>query len=137
MSITHTDVYEEQSSLIDPDRKVEVYRNLHKRCWSVRQGGLVKFHCHTVNLKSCSFVVQPAGRAKVVRDKRKNVHAFVRGNLCDLYYQGYPSCLDNIYYNPYKADTFLDFEDKPVYKADFVDFDIKDKRTPLLASNPV
>ena len=29
---------------IDYDRKVFVYKNLHKDCWSIRQDGLVKAH---------------------------------------------------------------------------------------------
>ena len=51
MSMIQTDDYDLQVTLVDPSRKIEVYRNLHKKCWSVRQAGLVKFHCHRVNLK--------------------------------------------------------------------------------------
>jgi hypothetical protein len=121
------DEYHKQRSLIDPDRKIEVYRNLHKKCWSVRQNGLVKFHCNQVFLRDCKFVVQPAGRAKVLREKRKNVHAFVRGYLWD---EKLPTDLpnienryvwDNVNYNPYKAATFVDDSNNPVHKAEFVD----------------
>ena len=119
------DAHRKQSSLIDPDRKIEVYRNLHKKCWSVRQDGLVKFHCHQMSMKDCEFVVRPAGRAKVLREKRKNVHAFVRGYLWD---GKLPADIEvgafgeNVSYNPYKAATFVDDENKPVYAASFVDF---------------
>ena len=130
------DNYKEQVTLVDPSRKVEVYRNLHKKCWSVRQGGIVKFHCDAINLKDCLFVVQPAGRAKVLREKKKNVHAFVRGYLCTEERNIHAFCWDDIYYNPYKADTFVDFQDNPVYKAEFVDLDMNDKKTPVLALNP-
>ena len=132
----HTDFYKEQVTLVDPSRKIEVYRNLHRKCWSVRQGGLVKFHCDRVNLRDCQMVVQPAGRAKVIRENKKNVHAFVRGYLCNDARVIQAFCWDDIYYNPYKADSFVDFQDKPVHTADFVDLDMCDKKTPVLALNP-
>tara|TARA_A100001388_G_C28763192_1_gene499033 strand:- start:831 stop:1229 length:399 start_codon:yes stop_codon:yes gene_type:complete len=129
----NTDDYKEQVTLVDPSRKIEVYRNLHKKCWSVRQAGLVKFHCSVIGLEDCVFVVQPAGHAKVIREKRKNVHAFVRGYISDNHS---PAVLDEIYYNPYKANTFVDFQDKPVHQADFVELDLKNGKLPVLALNP-
>ena len=33
------------SKFVDTRKTVEVYRNLHKKCWSIRQGG--KVVCHT------------------------------------------------------------------------------------------
>ena len=137
MSMTHTDNYKEQVGLVDLNRKIEVYRNLHKKCWSVRQDGLVKFHCHRVNLRDCQMVVQPAGRAKVIREQKKNVHAFVRGYLCGDERVIQVFCWDDIYYTPYKTDSFGAFQDKPVHTADFVDLDMNDKKTPVLALNPV
>ena len=130
------DRYEDQVNCVDLSRKVEVYRNLHKDCWSVRQRGIVRFHCSRINLKNCKFIVQPAGHAKDVREKKKNVHAFVRGHLCDEAEDIQVFCWDDIYYNPYKAGSFVDFEDHPVHTADFVDLDMYDKKTPVLALNP-
>ena len=127
------DKHKEQVTLVDPNRKVEVYRNLHKKCWSVRQGGIVRFHCDTINLKDCLFVVQPAGRAKVLREKKKNVHAFVRGYISN---ECSPAVLDEIYYNPYKAGSFVDFEGKPVHSAEFVELDVNSNVCPVLAMNP-
>ena len=129
------DTFDEQVDCINPDYKIEVYRNLHKNCWSVRQRGIVRFHCNKINLRDCVFVVQPAGHAKVVREKKKNVHAFVRGYLHDdtKPYATSPFMWDDIYYNPYKASTFVDFEGKPVHAARLVDLDMKDKKTPVLA----
>ena len=49
---------------------VEVYYNLHKNCFSVRHAGRVWFHTNTVTLRNCKFAVQPAGRAKVLEEKR-------------------------------------------------------------------
>jgi len=118
--------YQKQRSLIDPDRKVEVYRNLHKKCWSVRQDGLVKFHSQQVCLQNCKFAVQPAGRAKVLREKRKNVHAFIRGYLWDGKISediANSNIWDNVSYNPYKSNTFVDNSNNPVYEAAYVDLD--------------
>lgn len=65
----------------DPIR-VEVYWNLHKKCWSVRRaGGRVLYHASAVTLDDVTWVVQPAGRARVLREGKKNVHAFARGTL--------------------------------------------------------
>lgn len=118
--------YQKQRSLIDPDRKIEVYRNLHKKCWSVRQDGLVKFHSQQVCLQNCKFAVQPAGRAKVLREKRKNVHAFIRGYLWDGKISediANSNIWDNVSYNPYKSNTFVDNSNNPVYEAAYVDLD--------------
>jgi len=58
---------------------VEIYFNLHKRVFSVRHKGRVIEHVKSAIVRRPKFVVQAAGRAKVLREKKKNVHAFVRG----------------------------------------------------------
>jgi hypothetical protein len=62
---------------------VEVYRNLHKDCWSVRDSKtrLVISHVDYIHLQNATLVVRPAGREKVLREKRKNVHAFIKGTV--------------------------------------------------------
>ena len=94
--------------------RVEVYFNLHKRVWSVRscETGRVIGHFEFVALKNVQWVVRPAGREKVRREGRKNVHAFARGLL---WVQGArqlsPSRLEGweaLTYNPYKHETFVD-----------------------------
>ena len=71
---------------IDPDRPVEVYRNINasKRAkggvvYSIRQGGKVVAHAELVKLRDAEFIVHEAGRQRVLATGRKNVHAFVRG----------------------------------------------------------
>ena len=132
------DEHQKQRSLIDPDRKIEVYRNLHKKCWSARQDGLVKFHSQQVCLQNCKFVVQPAGRAKVLREKRKNVHAFIRGYLWDGKISGIANSniWDNVSYNPYKSNTFVDISNNPVYEASYVDLDHKSLFNEVIALEP-
>lgn len=100
--------------------QVEIYKNLHKDCWSIRHKGKVIRYCHKATLKNCRFVVQPAGRAKVLREQRKNVHAFVRGELVD---RAIIKNSKEVSYNPYYQDHFYVKEDKsPIYQADKVRF---------------
>ena len=63
-----------------PER-VETYFNLHKQCLSFRVPGEKVRHARAMILNDVKFAVQPAGRAKVLREGRKNVHAFVRGTM--------------------------------------------------------
>lgn len=116
--------------------RVEVYRNLHTGTFSVRdlQGplkGKVTSHPTLVILDVAKFVVQPAGRDKVRREGRKNVHAFVRGNLLGKATNHTPYDVNRnqefrqATYNPYVYDTFVDWETgDPVLLADMVVLDI-------------
>ena len=112
------------------NQKVEVYRNLHKKCWSVRNNatGHVLWHCTEVILKDVDLVVRPGGRAKVRREKRKNVHAFAKGEL--LYtsvgnnlkiYDSYMENFKQILYDPYQYESFVYAEsEEPIFQADTV-----------------
>lgn len=92
--------------------RVDVYWNLHKKVWSIRHRGIVIQHLDSVFIADASFVVQPAGRAKVRKTGRKNVHAFVRGNLLEKFEI---KNLQRVRYNPYQHDNFVDAEtSKPV-----------------------
>ena len=59
--------------MIDKSKRVYVYFNLHKKCWSVRQSGRIVNHTDNVMLKDCRYLVGQAGRKKVLEEKRKNV----------------------------------------------------------------
>ena len=98
---------------------VQVYWNLHKNLWSVRHKCKVISHQGTVCLNNVTFRVQPAGRDRVRREGKKNVHAFACGE-----YGGTLSDKRlgrNITYNPYKYDTFVYSDDlTPVEHCDKV-----------------
>ena len=107
--------------------RVDVYRNLHKNCWSVRntQTGRVIFHANDISLTDAKFVVQPAGRAKVLRENRKNVHAVIRGTLLqhsnpgNTYFD--PKSSTQITYNPYRFSSFvIKATEEPVTAASYV-----------------
>jgi len=116
---------------IDFNKKVLVYRNLHKNCWSVKQGGLVKAHALELNLYGCSMKVSRAGQQRVRREKRKNVHAGINGYLEPYHlglsheaglgdevrtlqraWEGLPnSQMREVTYNPYKHNSFVHVDD--------------------------
>ena len=114
--------------------KVEVYYNLHKKKFSVRHNGKVIAHRLAVVIENPEFVVRQKGRERVLREGRKNVHAFVRGNY---------ECLDTMLehtnnnqsrseltYNPYKYDSFV-YKDseRPISKGSWA-FMVKEKDKP-------
>jgi hypothetical protein len=94
--------------------KVDVYFNLHKKLLSVRHKGRVIHHSNYVKIVNPTFVVSEAGRQRVLREKRKNVHAFVRGELVALENNPEDSVdnLQTITYNPYKYNTFVKKNDE-------------------------
>jgi hypothetical protein len=89
--------------LIDPTKPVEVYKNLNRNCWSVRQDGIVRFHTHAIALRQCQFKVSEAGRQRVLKEKRKNVHAFIKGMVTR---KGDRVKGDKVIYDPYKMSSF-------------------------------
>ena len=101
--ITNCSTDSKVSELIDPAKPVEVYKNLHWNCWSVRQSGIVRLHTYAIALKNCEFKVSEKGRQRVLKEKRKNVHAFVKGTLTK---RGGFTNGDKVTYNPYKMSTF-------------------------------
>ena len=109
---------------LDITKPVKVYYNLHKKCVSVQQDGIVKFHTEYIVLRDVEFKVSEAGRQRVLKEKRKNVHAFCKGFIScpsvidDLDY----SLMGEATYNPYKYSTFVNKEtEEPIYKSDFID----------------
>ena len=90
---------------IDMTAPVAIYKNLHNGLFSVKQRGLVVAHVASVTLTSVTLKVSEAGRQRVLRDKQKNVHAYVVGMIKDI-----NKPCDNVgarlSYNPYKAGYF-------------------------------
>ena len=101
----------EDAPSIAPDR-VKVYRNLTYKCWTICDAKDGKLYCHadSVDLRDCKFRVQPAGRARVLKEKQKNVHAYVVGKFHDInfnkaQYFPYGYKFAQAFYNPYKVET--------------------------------
>ena len=113
--------------------KVQVYRNLHNGLISIQDlsTGLVVGHADAIDLKRADFIVREAGRQRVILEQRKNVHAFVRGEVVDVLnfkpFKGRESGIEDnsewnctklqrgsllrtntmVSYNPYKAPHFV------------------------------
>jgi hypothetical protein len=109
--------------------KVEVYFNLHKHVFSIRQcsTGRVILHSDKVHIDKPQFVVRKSGRDRVLREGKKNVHAFVRGNIT-VFDDFDPDYLDYslVSYNPYRFDTFVDVHDmSPVRTAKRASLELK------------
>lgn len=101
-------------------KRVRVYRNLHKNCMSVQtytpgKGWRVAAHLVGLNLKDVEFKVSETGRQRVLREKKKNVHAFVEGIVTWEYANRIGQ--QDISYNPYRAANFVTKSGAPVVKA--------------------
>ena len=107
--------------VIDFNKPVKIYKNLHNGLFSVMQNNLVVAHIESFILFNVIFKVNESGRQKVLKEKKKNVHAFVIGYIksinveSDLVNRGYTE----IRYNPYIASTFFIGDEKtPITKVD-------------------
>jgi len=97
--------------------KVFVYFNLHRKCFSIKalegpNKGRVVAHRDDVLLFDGTFKVSEAGRQRVLRERKKNVHAGVVGQWDNT---GIDTSTHDrvlrygsaITYNPYKYDSFV------------------------------
>jgi len=113
--------------------KVFVYFNLHKRLFSVKSiegasKGKVIGYSYSIVLGHTQFKVSEAGRQRVIRERKKNVHAGVTGTLIDVGTIGEMFKGDIVTYNPYRNSTFVKkFTNNPVYKGKLTALEILDK----------
>lgn len=89
------------------NKRVEVYFNLHKKCYSVRdkKSRLVIAHLDSIALKDVVFKVSEKGRQRVLKEKRKNVHAVIEGTICCPV--EIEALSTKVTYNPYKYKSFV------------------------------
>lgn len=109
--------------------QVRVYRNLTRKCLSVQhnvpgKGWRLLCHVQSATLVNAKFLVYEKGRQRVLREGRKNVHAYVEGELRSV---NFPEgarkesefahfgiegerkgVLERVWYNPYKNTTWVD-----------------------------
>lgn len=86
--------------------RVFIYWNFNKKLWSIRSmetGRVIDRRTHAC-ITDCTFKVSAAGRQRVLRDRRKNVHAGVVGMLTTVDAE-MPTT--PVSYNPYKYETFI------------------------------
>jgi hypothetical protein len=95
-------------------RPFRVYRNIHRGNFSIKSyvhgkyGYRVTDRGETFLMKECGFKIYEAGRQRVLKEQVKNVHAFVESTSYEhLEEKMDVSKLREIYYNPYKHDSFV------------------------------
>lgn len=93
-------------------QRVFVYFNLHKKCFSIKDisSGLVVAHADKVSLSHAEFKVSESGRQRVLKEKRKNVHAGVVGYFDP--HNDFEGVSASATYNPYLYNSFVDRETK-------------------------
>lgn len=94
---------------LDESQTVEVYRNINKKgiTYSIRQNGYVVAHATALTLLNAEFVVQKAGNKRVKKTGRKNVHAWVRGEIADLRPSDSGKLTQRVVYNPKLGKDFV------------------------------
>lgn len=105
--------------------RVFVYYNLHKKTFSVKalegeRKGRVIAHTNEITLRDVTFRVSAAGRARVLREQKKNVHAGVVGWWTGRVDPTIRDCSDvAVTYNPYKYSSFVYADTEyPIFTAD-------------------
>ena len=119
--------------------KVFVYFNLHRKLFSIKalegdMKGRVIAHRHTVLINDATFKVSEAGRQRVIREQRKNVHAGVSGTWINVDAgRGLHSFViingSAITYNPYKYNTFVHlYGEHPITSARLVALTVSESK---------
>lgn len=102
-----------------------IYRNLNsERLMSIQQkigkSWVVVGHVQNAVLRDVKFHVSQSGRERVVRDKRKNVHAWASAILVHEAISELPE-IQPIHYCPYTQNSFSWKESgKPIEQADLL-----------------
>ena len=107
---------------LDTNKKLQVYRNLHKNCYSVQQSGKVVAHVDSITLCFADFLVANAGTFKGLKDWQKErackgkrlstPPAMASGRLIR---ESNKSGVAK--YNPFKFDSFVDVSNESGLKS--------------------
>ena len=114
-------------------QQVKVYKNLNNGKISIKMkvDGKEKVvgYADKVTLKNVTFKVQEGGRQRVIKERQKNVHAFVCGELVAI--DGLKLELGSIFtYNPYNNAQFVDRNNgREILKASLAQVDCEGRHT--------
>ena len=103
--------------------RVEIYRNLHRGGFSIRdcRTGLVIGYTDDAVVRNARLVVQPGGRRRAIAERKRNVHAFVRGEIAEAEAEAAAEVTMEVTYNPFRHETFVMRETgEPVVDAELV-----------------
>lgn len=98
---------------------VKVHRNLNNGLWSVtaktgEYKNKVVHHCANISISNVKFVISDAGRKRVLRENRKNVHAWCVGILTSVSEkETIPEISKQVTYDPYKHGFFYQADAVP------------------------
>ena len=103
-------------ALIMREARYYIYKNLTTGTFSIRYKGKVIAHPTIVSAQGITYVVNPKGRERVLREGKKYVHAFVS---CDSWQDHSDKGIDpemaemfladnftEVKYNPFRSDCF-------------------------------
>jgi hypothetical protein len=98
------------NNAIPQDEPVFIYRNLHRKCFSIRKEStkrIVGYDTSNFAINAAQFKVSQAGRRRVLRSGQKNVHAGIRGYFEKLPIGfALPEDVVKITYDPYISSGF-------------------------------
>jgi hypothetical protein len=98
---------------------VKVHRNLNNGLWSVtaktgEYKNKVVAHCSNISIKDVTFVISEAGRARVNRERKKNVHAWCVGTITSFEKNSVVGIKrKQVTYDPYKYGFFYQVDKSP------------------------
>jgi hypothetical protein len=105
----------------------KIYRNLHKDCFSVlkwnpdKKGYRLFKHVKELRADAVRFKVHESGRQRVLRDRQKNVHAYILCRAFEVLNDRPTEGLTEVYYNPYATDSFvIKDRDEAIHEAESV-----------------
>ena len=115
---------------------VRVYWNFHRKCYSVQQNRLVVGYTDCISLVDVRFHVSEAGRQRVLKERKKNVHAYAIGTIKvpeDVFWDV------KIQYNPYLHKSFCLWVNpkRTISSANSVLLRTKDSEPQILATRDV
>lgn len=106
--------------------KVFVYKNLNKKCFSVRDvaSGRVIAHSYSLILEDCTFKVSQKGSKRVKETGAKFVHAGIEGYLVinPFHYLDFNTHSLKVMYDPKLHNNFVDAKGRSISKAKVVMF---------------
>lgn len=114
---------------------VRIYFNIPKKTFSLQRkiNGRWKVveYVNFFKLENAKFIVSEKGRQRVLKNKRKNVHAYITGEKTDKgIEEGHE--FSDIRYNPYEMKSFTEENGEPVLEAELVIGFVVDKKPKVL-----
>lgn len=97
-----------------------------EKAWSLKgkRSGRVVAHAKGILLHDCTFEVSEAGRQRTIQQKKKYVHAFVCGTVnLDQKVLVDEKLEVEIFYNPYRMNSFQDSQGRQILSAKMVVLD--------------